>query len=223
MTVEFDPLRVYWLSGSPCAGKTTISSLLAQKNDWNVYHCDDWWDNHRQRASIDKHPHWYAYSRLTGDLLWLKDPQEHVAEAESAYDEEFDLILQDLAEILSQNQKNVIFDGYVSPRNLRRVLPSDSRAFYLVAAEKFQLEYYAQRPWIRDVLAKTSDPDRAWMNWMKRDSIGARMLEEELAQGDIPWLVVDGSITLEETMSRIATQFSEDNKQSVRTADRSDR
>ncbi len=199
--------RIYWLSGSPCAGKTTISSIIAERNDWNVYHCDARWDNHRERANTEKHPHWHAYSRLNGDELWLMPVEQHVAEAERAYDEEFELLLEDLEAILLDNDRPVIFDGYVSPRNLIRVLPSAAHAFYLVAADSFQRKYYEQRPWIHEVLKKTSDVEKAWANWMSRDAISARMLESELKQQKIPWLLVDGSITLGETTARIAAQF----------------
>lgn len=33
--------RLFWLSGSTCAGKTTVSSEAAERLGWNVYHCDD--------------------------------------------------------------------------------------------------------------------------------------------------------------------------------------
>jgi len=135
-----------------------------------------------------------------------------MAEADRAYEEEFELALEDLTELFQRERRPIVFDGFVPPKKLRQLLPSISHAFYLVAEEQFQRRYYAQRPWIHEVLEKTSNPEKAWANWMERDAIGARALEANLADVDIPWMLVDGSVTLEATVARIASHFGEDNK-----------
>jgi hypothetical protein len=208
MHPEADWQRIYWLSGSPCAGKTSVSTALAQRFDWNVYHCDEWEGQQRHRAESERHPYWFAYSRLTGDELWLMPVQQHIAVAQRAYDEQFALILEDLAMFLEVDSRPLLYDGYVSPQNLAPLITTKAQAFYLIATEAFQVQYYEQRPWIDAILAGISNREKAWKNWMKRDASIAGMLEDEVQIYKMPYLLVDGSITLAETIERVANHFS---------------
>lgn len=199
--------RLFWLSGSTCAGKTTVSSAVAERLNFNVYHCDEHEQAQGQRADPARHPNWLSYSRLTGDALWLRPVEQQVADQERASYEQFELIVEDLAKMLNEDRRPLIYDGYVSPSILAPLLPSGAHAFYLVCSDSFQREYYQRRPWIKDVLAKTSAPEIAWENWMLRDSLGASALEAELGERDMDWLQVDGSVSLEETVNLVATRF----------------
>ena len=44
----------------------------------------------------------------------------------------------------------------------------------MIPTESFQRQHYSQREWRHDVLRKTSDPERAWENWMARDAYFGR-------------------------------------------------
>ena len=98
----------------------------------------------------------------------------------------------------------------MSPEILTSILPTKSHAFYLVASEEFQRHYYDQRPWIKDVLSKTSDPAQAWQNWMTRDAAGARILETTPGQFGLEWTIVDGMVSLEDTVMRVCEHFEKD-------------
>ena len=113
-----DLQRIFWLSGSTCAGKTTVASAIAETQNWNVYHCDDWEHAQKINANAKHQPHWYAYSQLTGDELWLRPVDQHVSEALVAYDEQFALILADLATLLQKDRRPLLYDGYVAPAQL---------------------------------------------------------------------------------------------------------
>lgn len=199
--------RLFWLSGSTCAGKTTVSSAVAERLTWGVYHCDEWEDNHRVRADSGRHPNWFSYSRLTGDPLWLQPLDQHLAHQARAFDEQIELIAEDLSAALKSKSGPLIYDGFVSPHILVSLLPRPTRAFYLIAADQFQVQHYEQRPWIKDVLAKTSDPAKAWQNWMARDAASARSLERALSSTNLAWALVDGSISVGETADRICDHF----------------
>jgi hypothetical protein len=172
-----DLQRLFWVSGSTCAGKTTTSSLVAERLNYNVYHCDEHEAQQRQRASFDRHPSWFSYAQLTGDALWLQPVEQHRAMEEKACTEQFELIVEDLAKCLKADSGPLIYDGYISPHILSALLPNKTHAYYLVASDSFQRNFFKERPWIKDVLAKTSNPEQAWDNWMQRDSLGARSLE----------------------------------------------
>lgn len=207
MLSQNDLSRIYWVTGSACAGKSTISTYLAEHLDWNIYHCDDWFENHRERANPSKHPIFYKISHVTGDDLWLRPLEEQIATQGPFSDDEFDLITEDLLHELQKDERPLIYDGYVSPHLLKPLLPSTQHAFYLIPTEQFQLHHYRQRTWIHDVLAKTSNKEAAWDNWMKRDLASARLLERELLKYEMPWLSVDGKLTVQETTKIIMDHF----------------
>jgi hypothetical protein len=202
-----DLARVYWISGSVCAGKTTVSSIIAERNGWNAYHADEWEDAHRERATPETHPTYHAVSRITGDDLWLRPLEEQIRTDQVGADEELDLILDDAAELLSENGKPLLIDGYIRPSRLLPLLPSKKHAFYLIATEHFLLEQYKRRPWIHDVLAKTTDKQKAWDNWMKRDLAAARSLQNEASENDMQFLNVDESRSINETVELIERHF----------------
>jgi hypothetical protein len=200
--------RVYWLSGSPCAGKTTLAKRLATRFGWRIYHCDDWFADHRERACPDKQPTFHRVSRLRGDALWLRPVAEQIATEIRFAGEEFTLVRQDIEHILAEDKRPLLFDGAAAlPHLLQPWLPHPSHAFWLIPSEPFQRRYYAKRPWIKDILAATSDPAQAFDNWMNRDAGFARWLETQVTTYNMPWLKVDGSLTLEATAEHVARHF----------------
>lgn len=208
MLQKSDLQRLFWLTGSACAGKSTISSILADHFKWNIYHCDDWFERHRERATLEKHPVFYKISHVTGDDLWLRPLHEQIATEGPFSDDEFDLIQEDLAQLLQKDERPLIYDGYASPHLLQPLLPSLRHAFYLIPTEEFQMHHYSKRTWIHDVLAKTTDPKTAWHNWMQRDLAAARLLEKEVKKHNMPWLSVDGSMSVQDTTEIIKNHFS---------------
>jgi len=42
--------NVFWLGGSPCSGKSSISEILPQRFNLDVYHVDEAFAAHRAKA-----------------------------------------------------------------------------------------------------------------------------------------------------------------------------
>jgi hypothetical protein len=202
-----DLARLYWLSGSTCAGKSSTSSEVAGALKWAVYHVDDWERDQGKRADPKLHRNWFRYSRMTGDELWLQAVGEHLVIQSLSATEQFEMVVDDLALWLARSEKALIYDGFVSPAITRELIPDSHHAFYLVASEEFQREHYRRRPWIKEVLAKTTDPDKAWENWMARDAASARALEETLKTTSLSWMLVDGAKSLEQTVNLVLRHF----------------
>jgi len=199
---------VYWLGGSPCAGKSTIATLLGEQLGWRVYHCDDFYGDHKRRATPVDQPVFYALARLSGDALWLRPVTEQIVTEINFCADEFSLVLEDLAQIAAEDERPLLFEGTaVLPHLLQPRLASTQHAFYLLPSQAFQMHYYAQRPWIHDILATTSDPEQAFANWMERDASFARWVERQATQYGMAWLAVDGTLTIAETAARVAHHF----------------
>ena len=59
----------------------------------------------------------------------------------------------------------------------------------------FRRTHYARRPWIHEILERTSQPEQAFENWMQRDADFARWLEAQVAAQELAWLSVDRRLT----------------------------
>lgn len=197
---------IYWLGGAPCAGKTTIARAIAQRFNWTVYHCDDYFGQHRARSNPIDHPTFYRIARLQDDALWLRDTEEMIASEPLFFAEQFKMVMEDLAKIRSGTP--VLFEGTPAlPHLLKPLLPSDHHAFWLVPTETFQRYHYAQRPWIHQYLNRTSNPIQSFENWMARDASFARWLEKQLITNQMNWLLVDGSQSIDESIALVAEHF----------------
>ncbi|MBX3010594.1 MAG: AAA family ATPase [Caldilineaceae bacterium] len=201
--------RVYWLCGSPCAGKSTLAQKLAERFNWQLYASDDWFNDHRERSTAAAQPTFYRISRLRGDALWLRPVVEQIATEIDFIAEQFTLVLEDLGRLLQESSQTILFEGAaVLPHQLHGLLPEPRHAFWLIPTEAFQRHYYAQRPWIHDVLATTSAPEQAFAHWMARDAGFAHWLEGQLLAHPMAWLSVDGALSLDETAALVAAHFS---------------
>jgi hypothetical protein len=200
--------NVYWLGGSPCVGKTTLSNRLAQRLGWRVYHEDEHDKDHAARATSERHPVLYRLSRLHGDDLWLRPVEEQICTEVEYSRQNFDLVLEDVTRLADESDQPLLVEGCSPHPNLiAPLLPNKSHAFWLIPTEAFQVHHYAQRPWVKLVLDTTSNPDRAWANWMARDAAFAHWLAGELQQHVMPWRWIDGSLTLDETEDMLAAHY----------------
>jgi hypothetical protein len=200
--------NVYWLGGSPCVGKTTLSNRVAQRMRWRVYHEDEHNKDHAARATPERHPVLYRLSRLHGDDLWLR-PVEEQKRTEVEYSRQnFDLVLEDVTRLVGENDQPLLVEGCSPHPNLiAPSLPDKHHAFWLVPTPTFQQHHYAQRPWVKRVLDTTSNPELAWSNWMARDAAFARWLVQDVQRHGMPWQLVDGGLTLDETEEMLVAHY----------------
>jgi hypothetical protein len=202
-----DFTRTYWLSGSPCGGKTTVSDALAARFDWNVYHLDEHWESHKARAHPEQHPIFFEISRLTGESLWLRPLEEQIEREPKFVEDMYPLIIEDIEAFVTKDARPLLVDASVVPRNIATLIPSKKHIFYLIPTEAFQREMYAKRASIAPTLAKTSNPKLAWSNWMARDVAYARWLESQVREQGFSMILVDGSLSLEETAEIVGEHF----------------
>ena len=186
-----------------------MAQMLAAHFDWQIYACDDWFSAHRTRALPTVHPTFHRIAHLRGDALWLRPVQEQIATEIDFFADQFNLVVEDLIRLLQETDKPILFEGAAAlPHQVKAILPHKSHAFWLIPTESFQRHYYAQRSWIQAVLAETSAPEQAFANWMERDAGLARWLEGQLREHAMPWLTVDGSLTIEDTFAWLVAHFS---------------
>lgn len=205
--MEKDTFRhVLWIGGSPCAGKSSIANLLAAKYSLAAYHCDDMYDQHKARANAKAHPTFYRLSRMSGDALWMRPVDLQIAEAIRFHREEFGMVLEDLAAMPSATP--VIAEGTsLLPTDVSALVPDRSKAIWLVPAAAFQIQHYARRPWVRDVLAACTHPEQSFQNWMERDVGFAMEVAAEARDLGLHLLEVDGTLSLAEVAGLVEEHF----------------
>jgi hypothetical protein len=198
--------HVYWLSGSPCSGKSSIAAAIAQKQGWQVYSCDEAFFRHQKLITPEAQPVFSRVMGLAQEELWMRSVERQVREEIILYQEEFPFIL---AELLALDaQRPVIAEGAALLPDL--VLPylQDARRYYaIVPSPEFQLAQYSKREWIHDHLNQCSDPQQAFRNWMERDIRFARHARAEAEQRGLACMIVDGKQTIEENTLAVERWF----------------
>lgn len=191
--------QINWISGSPCAGKTTISQIIGQEFGWQVYHVDRNFERYLQRANSEEHPHLIQYKNMGLQRFLLQDPQWQLEQIIGISKEQFKFILEDIADLPDDNP--ILVEGAnILAEDVIQQIETPSHAMWLVPTETFQLETYPKRgSWVQDVLRHHFNPDEAILafeRWMQRDALMAKWTANEAEMRQIPVILVDGSTTL---------------------------
>jgi 2-phosphoglycerate kinase len=190
---------VFWLGGSPCAGKSSIAKRLAKDFGFHLYHADEHFEDHCQKAK-QRQPHLQKISKLSPDDIWLVSAYAQYERALQIYQEEFAFILTDLAYL---PRPTLLEGAALLPTCVSPLLGKSSKAVYLVPDEMFQRTHYAHREWAQVVVAQTSHPAQAFENWMQRDILFALEVKRQAEEVGLPVIIVDSSQPLEKIESRV--------------------
>ncbi len=172
-----------------------------------MYNCDDAYFRHLASISPEQFPRLFRAGRASPEEVWLlRSVNQQIEDELALYREEFPLIVDDLAAMTSTPL--IVAEGAaLLPASLSKYgIPAD-RAIWMIPAETFQREHYAQRPWRHDVVKDCSDPDRAWENWMSRDAGFAIAVEAEARRFSLKVLITDGTRSIEETVRFVEKHF----------------
>lgn len=200
--------HIYWLGGSPCAGKSSIADILTQKYGWQHYCCDDAYERHSTFITPSQQPTYARLCTLSGDALWMRPLEQQIRDEIQVYKEEFPLILTDLLALPTTTP--ILLEGNaLLPELVAPLLKNRMQAFWLVPTPAFQLKYYAQRTWVKDVIASCTDPEQAFINWMQRDIAFATYVTKTAQAHNLSLLQVDGSSSLEGNTKQVANHFRE--------------
>jgi hypothetical protein len=197
---------VFWLGGSPCAGKTSVSDFLAARFDLDVYRVDEAFEVHAQSFDPELHPTLTKWRASSWDQRWMQPLETLVQDVVACYREHFALILADILS-LPRDRPLLVEGTALLPRQVAGVLADRSRAIWLVPTAGFQTAHYARREWVPGVLEQCEDGEAAFRNWMGRDAEFARRLAAEVDALGLELLRIDGEQTLEETAGAVASHF----------------
>jgi hypothetical protein len=194
---------VLWLGGSACAGKTSAATALAKAHGLTLYSCDEHFEEHRRRASAERHPHFYRLMDQPPEALWAPPVETQVRDLLLFYKDEFPMVVEDLRSLPGP----VIAEGVgLLPALVTEVLAEPHCACWLIATPEFRRRHYPLRG-LAKLLAGIPDPQRACDDWMARDDEIAIHLGSQAAAFALPCLRIDGASTEAETVWALARQF----------------
>lgn len=198
--------HIYWIGGSPCAGKSSIAAAIVERFRMTSYNCDAAFELHERIVDPESFPTLYRLSRHTCDGLWMRPVDQQVREELALYDEEFALILDDLRALPADRpilaEGSALLPGLLATLDIPR-----HRAIWLVPTPDFQRAHYARREWVPAFLAECTDPAQAWRNWMDRDIGFAEEVARQARMLDRRLITVDGAqpltIVLDEVLAHL--------------------
>lgn len=203
--------HIYWIGGSPCAGKTTIARKLAAEYGFTYYKCDDCYDDHISRSTPDQHPNMYKIKDQTWDQVWSTQfcslsVEEQIEDVIRVYEEQFSLILEDL--LARPKTTPIVVEGAtLLPHKVAPLLTDLSHAIWMVPTTEFQVEHYKKREWIHRILDQYDDPGLAFSNWMKRDSGFAKKIVKDTEDMNMKSVSVDGSFSIDQSYNLVKMHF----------------
>jgi hypothetical protein len=197
---------VFWLGGSPCAGKSTVAEILASRFELDVYHVDEAFDRHARGLDPSRQPALARWCAASANERWHRPVDDLVGEAIACYREHFALIAADVS--ARTGRRPLLVEGTaLLPSAVAGIVASGARALWLVASPDFQRRHYRQRAWAWDVVASSDDPERAFEQWMDRDVRFAAWVAAEADALGLGRVTVDGGRTVDEVADVVAARL----------------
>lgn len=198
---------VLWLGGSACAGKSSVARRLAERFGLRALHCDDLFADHSRRAGRERHRAFRRLADRSPEELFAAPVERQVAELGAFYEDEFELLLEDLL-ALGPGEPVLVEGAGLLPARVAAIAPGPGSGLWLLADPGFRRRRYRERgAEVARTLAGCADPERLYSAWMERDDGWGAVLDGETARLGLPRLAVDGRRNLEEIAAAAAVSF----------------
>lgn len=152
--------NVYFITGTPCGGKTTISRELARRHNLFVYDIDEQFANHKKISNAAFQPSMNKVFR-DADEFFGRTEEEYKKWLIDNTREQLDFVLLDLIR-LSQNQI-ILCDCHLTMEEAKK-LTEPSRIVFLIKEPSNLIDDYCNRPdhqGFRDFINSASDTEKA--------------------------------------------------------------
>jgi 2-phosphoglycerate kinase len=179
---------IYWLGGSTCAGKTTISNILSEKYGLKVYHCDEHLGKHIEKSNAQEHPNLNRVTKTSWDDILSMPVEEYLKWAIGLFKEEYEMILLDIHKLY--DEKPILVEGTgLLPEFFIKEAFDNSHAIWLVADKGFYRKHQSQRREMFEKIKHCSHPESALKNYMSFDlAMGKYILNDVKRLG---WSVIE--------------------------------
>lgn len=198
--------NVYFITGTPCGGKTTISRELAKRHRLLVYDIDEQFEKHQKLSHPAFQP---AMNRAfrDADEFFGRTVEEYRQWLLDNTREQLDFVLLDLI-CLSQNQI-VLCDCHLTVEEAEK-LTEPSRIAFLIKEPSNLVEDYCNRPdhqGFSDFINSTTDIEKAKATCNATLKSINEKRYKDIKNSDYFWVERNGSSTVDETVRRVERHF----------------
>ena len=131
--------NVFFILGCPCAGKTTVAKLLAERNNMYYFSGDDKGFDYYKHADKAKH----KYMTMDVSSFWDWSLSEMVDWEKGVVSEQTPMIIEDLNR-LSEDHDFVLFEGMIDINYLLSVADRDRIVYLTVDRDKCEKDFFGR-------------------------------------------------------------------------------
>ena len=131
--------NVFFILGCPCAGKTTVAKLLAERNNMYYFSGDDRRFDYYKHADKAKH----KYMTMDASSFWDWSLSEMVDWEKGVVSEQTPMIIEDLNR-LSEDHDYVLFEGMVDINYLLSVADRDRIVYLTVDRDMCEKDFFGR-------------------------------------------------------------------------------
>lgn len=199
--------NVYFISGTACGGKTTISRELAKKSGFALYDMDAHYMQNKELADSEHQPAMTRQFR-SWDEYFNRPYLEYSKWLIQSLKEQIPMVLIDLIK-LSQVQP-VIADLHLSLDFAKR-FTDNSRIVFLIAEPQLVSKDYYKRPDHKDLydcIMSLENPQKAFQNCSKALEYVNQSAYAAIKSSDWFWIERNEYSTVENILKQVEDHFS---------------
>lgn len=197
---------IYWIGGSTCAGKTTISNALSANYGLAVYHCDDYIGIHTGKSNPQEHPNLNKITSASWDNILSMNVEEYINWTTASFSEEFEMILEDLNKL--SNDKPILVEGInLLPKLIKEEIVNIEQAIWLVADETFYKKHQMNRKELFERIKKCSNPEQALQNYINDDLAFGKYILNDAQKLDLKVIQIENESDIKKSIELISMYF----------------
>lgn len=198
--------KIYFVGGSPCAGKSTICEILSKKYNLYYFKVDDYIDKYMKKVALNSETLCKKNLSMTPEEIWMRNPTIQKNEELGIYKEIFDSAIKDLEKTNCDN--DIITEGCAYlPTLVKELGISYDKYLAIIPTKDFQVTHYRERQFVPYVLDGCSDKEKAFENWMERDFLFSKEIERQCESNKLKLIINDGTINLCDMVDEVVTHF----------------
>lgn len=198
--------NVYFVTGNPCGGKTTISRELAKRHDLIVYDIDEMFEKHQKLSDAAFQPSMNKFFK-DADEFFGRTVDEYKQWLIHNTREQLDFVLMDLIR-LSQNC-NVVCDCHLTMEQAE-MITEPSRVAFLIKEPVNLVEEYCNRPdhqGFSKFIHSASDVEKAKAICNATLQSLNEKSYNDIKNSDFFWLERTKESTVENTVAQVEKHF----------------
>lgn len=198
--------NVFFVCGTACGGKTTLSRELAQKHGFVLYDMDANYAQNKEIANSQNQPA-MTQEFESWEEYFNRPYLEYSSWLRQSIDEQLEMVIIDLIKLSQQQQ--VVADLHL-PLETAKKIADYHRVAFLIAEPKLVSRDYYTRPDHSDLyecIMSLKAPQKAFDNCSKTLEYTNQTLYDAVKQSEMFWIERDEHSTIQNTLLQLEEHF----------------